>query len=306
MKEIDERRLQLKSLVSLPKVQSVPIGQDLLYYSEYQIHENQNTKSKRLLSTGESSPYRGTALLIHGIPGSHLDWKYLAPLLVRQGFRVIAPDMPGFGQSPFSVSPEQSLKKRADFLGTLLNKLGVDRCHIVGHSFGGSSAWVFAAQNPKRVQSLTLVNAVQTSKHWSLRLLPPRFMLLLSQLMRVPAFEKTWMKVLGRGYTMLGLKAQVSIREYQKHAALMGHLNFAHLKEAARMVQCPVRIFHSSDDPIIEMAVPYASLTELKSTEDYQLIHLPFGWHYLQKWGAFEIAAELGHLSDRHVSHILP
>ena len=98
-------------------------------------------------------------LLLHGFPDSHALWRKVIPLLLDAGYRVIAPDQRGFGQSP---APRGSRNYRmyriAADAAELLDALGVQQAHVVGHDWGAVIAWVLAGRYPDRCQSLTAVS----------------------------------------------------------------------------------------------------------------------------------------------------
>jgi pimeloyl-ACP methyl ester carboxylesterase len=94
-------------------------------------------------------------LLLHGLGGSHDDWRKQVPVFARR-YRVIAPDLRGFGaserQEPFTV------QQHARDAAALLEALGVERAHVVGLSMGGAVAMELALSEPSRVAGLVLAN----------------------------------------------------------------------------------------------------------------------------------------------------
>ena len=96
-------------------------------------------------------------VLIHGLAANVAFW-YLAvvPALIGE-FRVTAYDLRGHGYSDTPPSGYTSADMAAD-LDALLDHLGVERAHLVGHSFGGAIALHHAALHPERVASLTLAD----------------------------------------------------------------------------------------------------------------------------------------------------
>lgn len=104
---------------------------------------------------GEGRP----VLLLHGFPDSHLLWRRQIPALVEAGFRAIAPDLRGFGESD---RPERrnsyEMPMIVDDLRNLLDALSVEAAHVVGHDWGAIAAWAFAGWEPKRVLSLTAIS----------------------------------------------------------------------------------------------------------------------------------------------------
>jgi pimeloyl-ACP methyl ester carboxylesterase len=84
-------------------------------------------------------------LLLHGWPDSADLWRLQIPALVAGGFRVIAPDMRGFGASdkPSDVRAYRVIESVRDMVA-LLQALRIDRVDVVGHDWGSPVAWVFA------------------------------------------------------------------------------------------------------------------------------------------------------------------
>lgn len=99
-----------------------------------------------------------TLLLLHGSPGSSSDFTRLTPLL-DQRFRVIAPDLPGFGASPRDV-PDYSIRAHADYARQLLDRLDVERAHVLGFSMGGGVALELADSASDRVASVSLLASI--------------------------------------------------------------------------------------------------------------------------------------------------
>ncbi|HGG60362.1 MAG TPA: alpha/beta fold hydrolase [Gammaproteobacteria bacterium] len=101
-------------------------------------------------------------LLIHGSgPGvsAWANWRLTIPALARR-FRVIAPDMVGFG---FSERPENvtyDMRLWTDHLLGLLDALEIEKASLVGNSFGGALALSVAAHHPERVDHLVLMGSV--------------------------------------------------------------------------------------------------------------------------------------------------
>jgi pimeloyl-ACP methyl ester carboxylesterase len=98
-----------------------------------------------------------TLVLIHGITNSSQSWEPAIRLLARD-FDVIAPDLPGHGESDRQRG-DHSLGGHACVMRDLLHVLGVERATVVGHSLGGGVAMQFAYQFPDMVERLVLVGS---------------------------------------------------------------------------------------------------------------------------------------------------
>lgn len=103
---------------------------------------------------------RGTpVLLVHGWPDSGELWRHQVPALVAAGYRVIVPDMRGFGRSgrPAAVADYALRQAVADLTG-LLDELGVRAAHVVGHDWGAAVGWLTAILAPDRVRRLVAIS----------------------------------------------------------------------------------------------------------------------------------------------------
>ena len=76
---------------------------------------------------------------------------------LAQQFRVIVPDMPGYGRSAKGVDHDDPFGYLADMIRGLLDELGIDTAHLVGNSYGGSAALRLALDTPNRVGKLVLM-----------------------------------------------------------------------------------------------------------------------------------------------------
>lgn len=95
-------------------------------------------------------------VLIHGLGSSTYNFRHTIPALA-QAFRAVALDLPGFGLSERPQDRSLSLSTLAEIVRGLLDHLGVERAHVVGHSLGGMVGARLAAGFPQRVGKLVLV-----------------------------------------------------------------------------------------------------------------------------------------------------
>jgi pimeloyl-ACP methyl ester carboxylesterase len=110
------------------------------------------------LEAGQGDP----VVLIHGSgPGvtAYANWRLVMPTLA-ENFRVLAPDMVGFGYSERPANISYGLQTWADQVLGLMDTLEVGRAHLVGNSFGGAIALRIAAQHPDRVGKMVLMGSM--------------------------------------------------------------------------------------------------------------------------------------------------
>jgi pimeloyl-ACP methyl ester carboxylesterase len=96
-------------------------------------------------------------VFVHGNPGSSEDFDELVPH-VGEFARVLAPDMPGFGQSERAAAFSYTIDGFAGHLDSVLRHFAVNRVHLVLHDFGGPWGLAWAATHADRVRSLVLIN----------------------------------------------------------------------------------------------------------------------------------------------------
>lgn len=123
---------------------------------------------------GDGTP----VLMVHGWPDTGELWRHQTDALVREGFRVLRPDLRGLGKSSKPLDPAQyRARELVGDLVQVLDERGIDRVHLVGHDWGAAVSWVAAATRPDRIASLTALSVghpaafrraglVQREKSW--------------------------------------------------------------------------------------------------------------------------------------------
>jgi len=96
-------------------------------------------------------------LLLHGFPEFWYSWRFQMPALAAEGYFAIAPDQRGYNLT--EKRPPYDIETLVNDLVHLLDYLGIARCHVVGHDWGGVTAWSLASYHPERVKSLCIMNA---------------------------------------------------------------------------------------------------------------------------------------------------
>lgn len=111
-------------------------------------------------------------VLLHGFPGLAFTWRHQIPALAAAGYRVIVPDLRGYGQSdtPQAVEDYDIAHLTGDLVG-LLDALGVEKAVFMGHDWGGLLAWQMPLFHQARVAGVIGVNT-PFIPHWMLWLHP--------------------------------------------------------------------------------------------------------------------------------------
>jgi abhydrolase domain-containing protein 6 len=106
-----------------------------------------------LVGSGDKS--RPVVLAVHGFGATKENWLRFARYLGAD-FRVVAPDLPGHGDSFKDMGRHYGLDDQVRYLAAILDELGIERCHLAGNSMGGAVCALFAATHPERTLSLAL------------------------------------------------------------------------------------------------------------------------------------------------------
>ena len=97
---------------------------------------------------------------LHGFPKISYAWRYQFPVLARR-FRVIAPDLRGYGETDKPASGYEKRTMAMDLVA-LLDQLGLTRIALVGHDRGARVATRFAKDHPQRLDRLVVIDNVPT------------------------------------------------------------------------------------------------------------------------------------------------
>lgn len=132
-------------------------------------HMRVNDVTLNVAFAGESNS-GPTVLLVHGFPDDHRLWRQQIPVLARAGFRVVAPDTRGCGDSQMPPGPPQDASAYrmenlvADLAG-LLDALKLEQVLLVAHDWGAIQGWRFVMAHPQRVQKFIALSVGHPSAY---------------------------------------------------------------------------------------------------------------------------------------------
>jgi len=103
-------------------------------------------------------------LLLHGTGSSIQTWEQWTRLL-KKDFTIISVDLPAYGLTGPNPTADYSIKSYVSFVDEFVEAIGLDSFFLAGNSLGGSIAWNYTYQHPKKVQKLVLLNSSGYPSH---------------------------------------------------------------------------------------------------------------------------------------------
>jgi haloalkane dehalogenase len=94
------------------------------------------------------------ALLVHGYPNSSYLWRDVLPAIAAAGWRAIAPDLPGYGDSP--ADPPGTWERHVEALERFRSELGLDRVALIVHDWGGLIGLRWACEHQDAIRALVI------------------------------------------------------------------------------------------------------------------------------------------------------
>jgi pimeloyl-ACP methyl ester carboxylesterase len=224
-------------------------------------------------------------LMVHGLPGSVRDFRYLAPH-VAEAHRVVRIDLPGFGETPanhWGLSPAE----QARFIVTLMNAIELDDALVVGHSAGGIFSCALATLAPQRVRALALLAGNGLRPNRALRRAPIRTM---ARLLERPLLARALTPLLRSSFKRMGFRGfrDDTIRRTVRMTAATG-ISTTHA-DTVRAVTQPCLVAYCEDDELMEPEIAHELAAAVPNGPR---LFFPDGGHQLQKHRAKEISAAL-------------
>jgi pimeloyl-ACP methyl ester carboxylesterase len=213
-------------------------------------------------------------LLVHGRPGAHRDWRYLAACL--QGCRVVRLDMPGFGGST-ECGQAPSFAARAEFVMDAITALELASPIVLGHSMGGPVAAMVGRRAPARVRAVGLLASPGLRRH---RRAPNALARVTARLAAAPLIARAIRRPLARAYSAAGFPS--SLTHAERVAALRQAALYEPTDVAATIgeLSLPTLIAFADDDELVE---PEIGEELSRSCPAGPRLRFPTGGHNIQK-----------------------
>jgi pimeloyl-ACP methyl ester carboxylesterase len=112
------------------------------------------TRRVALIDMGPGDP----VVLLHGCPFHSFEWRDVIPQLAQR-YRVLAPDLLGLGDTEVRLDEDYRLPREVEMVTGLLDALGIERAHFVGHDHGAATLQILMKERPERIRSAVLTNA---------------------------------------------------------------------------------------------------------------------------------------------------
>ena len=121
----------------------------------FEMHIMQSIEGVEVAYADEGSANKETILFVHGLGSYAPSWKYTVQELSKT-YRCIVVDLAGYGKSSKGKYPA-SMAFHSKHLFKLMEKLGIESYHLVGHSMGGQIGLTMALDRPDKIKSLVLI-----------------------------------------------------------------------------------------------------------------------------------------------------
>lgn len=198
-------------------------------------------------------------LLLHGLGASGESWVLQSEALVQCGYRVLAPDLPGFGKTPADARRWRLSGVAAELQGYLDEKK-VTACGVMGISMGGVIAQILAANCPERIRKVILINTFASLRRgrWSERLYfikrGLRAFILSPQAQADLVARRVFPNADQEAFRRM-LKASIAQADGKVYRACMLALARYDGREQARKIAAPVLVISGANDTTVPLEV---------------------------------------------------
>lgn len=223
----------------------------------------------RYVVGGPSADVDRTIVFLHGWRSDASVWAPVMQALDDGKTRLLAPDLPGFGQSEAPTRPE-GVSGYREIVSILLDRLALHGVVLIGHSFGGSIAAALAATRPELVSRLILVDSAGLREDTSDKRIKRRIAKAVK-----PLFRPTFMQPIRKKiYMAMGAEDYVVTPELTEH---FRRIVAEDISSYFDQIQQPTLLIWGEDDEDTPLADGEAMLSALTSAE---LVVLPKAGHF--------------------------
>ena len=242
---------------------------ELKYEFDYSIVRIENDLSIAYTDEGNEES-KETLLFIHGLSSYIPAWSKLIPLL-RNDFRCIAVDLPGYGKSSAGVH-SGSMNFYADVISEFVQKLGLNKVILVGHSMGGHISIATVLKYPKIIDKLILLapagfeTFTDDEKLWIRRNNSPEILAMLSEKQIRYNYEMNFYKMPDDVEPMIKdrieMKQWINHKDYCRivHNSLIGLLESPVFDQLHKITQ-PALVIFGKNDRLIPHSMLHKNLT---------------------------------------------
>lgn len=241
------------------------------------------------------------ALCLHGFPESRFSWRYQLPFLAAQGWRVVAPDLRGYGQSSRPIGKAAyHIDHLVDDVVGMFEALKPRRRLLVAHDWGAAIAWVVAMRRAVDLDGLVIMNVPHPTvfgdliKHYRPQQLKSWYVAFF-QIPWLPEYLLRQNRAQGVANAFLNMAVNKAmfppevLEQYRQNALIPGALtaminyyraNLSILDEAAPPIEIPTLMLWGEEDKALDL-----KLTEGydRHVRDFTLVRFPNVSHWVQQ-----------------------
>lgn len=213
-------------------------------------------------------------LILHGWGSKAAAWRETANFLIRDGYKVIIPDLPGFGDNPPPEKP-WGTDEYVEWIDNFVRRNNLSRFFLLGHSFGGGLAIKYAILFPEKVEKLFLVAAAFARYKTCKKI----FFGLISQIFKIFAFLPFYGLIRRAFYKFIVRKS-----DYAHAKGVMKEIYLKIIKEDLTPqlieISAPTAIIWGEKDDITPVKWAYFAKDKIKNSE---LVIIKDGDHDLER-----------------------
>lgn len=229
-------------------------------------------------------------LLVHGITTYSFIWKWVVPLL-EEHYQVICVDLLGCGASSKQLDQPYSIKNHAHLLKQFMQKLGIEKCHLVGHDVGGGIGQIFSVNYPEMLYDLVLLNTVAYD-FWPVQPIIAMRTPIIRQLAMAMLDIRALGMIIRRGFyhkekltpELLNcfwepMKSKQGRKAFLHFAASLDNQHLLEIIDALHQLDLPVLIIRGDADPYLSGAIADKLAENIPGSK---LVKIPTGSHFIQ------------------------